>query len=220
MKYFVILFLLANLSKANAFSIQPANFNKAAQKFQPDSVVVTHHQNQLLEFLEPFARSNDFQLPGGKGIFYMPEETGRFMGYPIYHRNADSNYTGPVSILFTEGECLPFTAVTRQELVLAMEVYVQGQMGKLAQFQRTSATRQQNGETLLQKYKDALKRLGLLLESMTAAERRKQAVVYDPSEILWSRKTIGVFESQERKGGRLLVSLATGSCSFVQVLIK
>ncbi|GAO44587.1 hypothetical protein [Flavihumibacter petaseus] len=179
---------------------------------------VQYHSNALQEFLEPMARSNDFPLAGGHFLFYMPERVGEYRGYPVFRKNADTAAATPYSILITDGDCLPLDPVTREELLFAMEIFVQGQLDRLSMFRKASIGT--SGETLVQKYEDALRRLTHLLETMTPAERNMQAVVFDPTEILWTKKPEGIFEAQEKKGGRPLVRIAAGKCGFVQVLIR
>ncbi len=184
---------------------------------------IRYFSNELRQFMEPLARSFDFQLPGGKGIYYMPVQTGEFMGYPVYRKYADPGKESPVSILFSACGSLPLRAVSREELIFSLEVFVQSQLQKLAVFQPTANRYLSNGrdgsETLVQKYQDALKRLTLYLESLSAEERARQAIVNDPSEILWTKRLNGIFEVQEKKGGRPLVCLSDQPCAFVQVLI-
>jgi hypothetical protein len=161
--------------------------------------------NAMFQLMEPLSRSKDFVMPNGQQIFYMPYETGTVKGFPLYSTKEKWNGNPRESIIISKDGRLPVLPVSREGFLMALGCYVQDKLKGLEIFHQAAAVTGSGNETLLKKYLNAYKRLEILMADMTEEERSSQAIVSDPSEMLWNRNGEGTFEAQEKIGGRPLV---------------
>ncbi|RYD88259.1 MAG: hypothetical protein EOP50_19380 [Sphingobacteriales bacterium] len=80
--------------------------------------------NSLWQFMEPLS-SDEFLLPNGQQLFYLPHIIGEMKGYPVYSTQTDLSDNRRESILILPDKRLPVRAVSREEFVRSLQRYIQ-----------------------------------------------------------------------------------------------